>query len=162
MQDHEVVEAGAPPPLDPLPDGGNLGVVTTQPNPPPCNTGDRRPAVLHREDWASHPELWKGSFEDGALGTGVTVLFYVTDEVGEGPRWHVHPYDEVFIVRAGHALFTIGNEKLEATAGDIVMGPANVPHKYHNLGPGRLETTDIHVSERWIQTNLEDPELSGG
>ncbi|QDT10786.1 hypothetical protein K239x_27770 [Planctomycetes bacterium K23_9] len=29
-----------------------------------------------------------------------------------------------------------------------------------NLGPGSLETTDIHVSESWIQTDLEDPELS--
>jgi hypothetical protein len=23
-----------------------------------------------------------------------------------------------------------------------------------------LETTDIHLSDRWIQTNLDDPELS--
>ena len=31
-------------------------------------------------------------------------------------------------------------------------------HKFRNLGPGRLDTTDIHVSDRWIQTNLDDPE----
>ena len=41
------------------------------------------------------------------------------------------------------------------TAGDILLGPANVPHKFENLGPGPLETTDIHLSDRWIQTNLE-------
>ncbi len=94
------------------------------------------------------------------IGTGVTVLFYTTKDIGVGPRWHVHPYDEVFIVRTGHALFTIGDEKIEAEAGDILLGPANIPHKFHNLGPDRLETTDIHLSESWIQTDLEDSELS--
>ena len=50
---------------------------------------------------------------------------------------------------------------LEAEAGDIVLGPANIPHKYHNLGPGPLESIDIHLSPEWIQTDLDDPELSG-
>jgi mannose-6-phosphate isomerase-like protein (cupin superfamily) len=119
----------------------------------------RKPVLLKRGDWASDERLWKGRFEGKDIGTGVTVLFYATDEVGRGPRWHVHPYDEIFIVRAGRALFTVGDEKIEAEAGDILLGPADVPHKYHCLGPGRLETTDIHLSDRWIQTNLDDPEL---
>lgn len=118
-----------------------------------------KPAVIRRSDWAADERLWKGYFEGQDIGTRVTVLFFVTDQVGVGPRWHVHTYDEVFIVRTGRALFTIGDEKIEASAGDILLGPANVPHKYHNLGPGTLETTDIHLSDRWIQTDLEDPEL---
>ena len=65
-------------------------------------------------------------------------------------------------MRTGRALFTIGAQKIEAQAGDILLGPAGVPHKYHNLGPGLLETTDIHVSDRWIQTDLDDPELGNG
>jgi len=88
----------------------------------------------------------------------VTVLFYQTDTPGKGPAWHVHPYDEVFIVRQGRALFTIGAQKIEAVAGDVLFGPRDMPHKFHNLGPGRLETTDIHLSPRWIQTDLPDPE----
>ena len=120
----------------------------------------RRPVVVHRDSWATHDQDWIGHFEGRDIGTGVTVLFYVTDEVGIGPRWHFHPYDELFIVRVGSALFTIGDERIEAKAGDILLGPANIPHKYHNLGPGRLETTDIHLSETWIQTDLDDPELS--
>ncbi len=118
------------------------------------------PVHLKRSDWASDERLWKGVLEGKNMGTGVTVLFYATEETGKGPLWHVHPYDEIFIVREGRALFTIGEEKIEAAAGDILMGPANIPHKYHNLGPGLLETTDIHVSDRWIQTDLEDPELT--
>lgn len=121
---------------------------------------NRPPTILHRSDWASHDQLWRGVVQGKDIGTGVTVLFYCTDEIGVGPRWHVHTYDEIFIVRSGHALFTIGDKKIEAKAGDILLGPANVPHKYHNLGPDSLETTDIHVSESWTQTDLDDPELS--
>ncbi|MEM7021607.1 MAG: cupin domain-containing protein [Pseudomonadota bacterium] len=120
---------------------------------------ERKPVSLKRENWASDERLWRGRFEGVDIGAGVTVLFFSTEEVGKGPPWHVHPYDEVFIVRAGRALFTIGDEKIEAEAGDILLGPAEIPHKFTNLGPGLLETTDIHVSDRWIQTNLDDPEL---
>ena len=120
-----------------------------------------KPIILSRGDWASDDRLWKGRFEGKDIGTDVTVLFYATEEVGVGPRWHVHPYDEIFIIRQGRALFTIGDEKIEAEVGDVLLGPANVPHKYHNLGPGTLESTDIHVSDRWIQTDLDDPVLTG-
>lgn len=117
------------------------------------------PVLLHRSDWAAHNQLWKGVVEGHSIGTGMTVLFYATGEVGVGPKWHVHTYDELFIVRVGRALFTVGDTKIEAQAGDVLLGPANVPHKYHNLGPGLLETIDIHLSDRWVQVDLEDPEL---
>jgi len=119
-----------------------------------------KPAIVKRAEWARDETLWKGVIEGKQLGSALTILFYTTDETGVGPRWHVHPYDEIFIIREGRALFTVGDEKIEAEAGDIVFGPANVPHKYHNLGPGRLTSTDIHLSPEWIQTDLEDPELS--
>jgi hypothetical protein len=89
----------------------------------------RKPVHLQRSDWATDERLWKG--------------------VLEGKD----------IVRASRALFSIGEEKFEATAGQILLGPANVPHKFTNLGPGLLETTDIHVSDEWIQTDLDDPEF---
>lgn len=101
---------------------------------------------------------WSGVVEWTSLDADVTVLFYSTGEVGVGPSWHTHPYDEVFVIRSGRARFTIGDTVIDAGAGDIVTGPASIPHKYHNLGPGPLETTDIHLSPEWIQTDLEDPE----
>jgi len=64
---------------------------------------ERSPRLLQRSEWASHPTLWKGHVEGHTLGTGVTVLFYSTEEVGRGPAWHVHPYDEIFIIREGPA-----------------------------------------------------------
>lgn len=116
----------------------------------------RKPIHLRRGDWAPTELVWRGRVEGTLLGTGATILFYTTDKVGDGPRWHAHPYDEIFIVREGRALFMVGDQRIEADAGDILLGPANVPHKFCNLGPGRLETTDIHMSARFIQTNLED------
>jgi len=117
-----------------------------------------KPAVVRNADWAREPGRLAGAFEGARVGADVTVLFYATEEVGAGAAWHVHPYDELFVIREGRALFTVGEERIEAEAGDIVFGPAGVPHKFRNLGPGRFETNDIHLSPRWIQTDLDDPE----
>lgn len=110
---------------------------------------------LQRPDWASDPVEWSGRFEGWSIGTGVTVLFFSNDRIGTGPVLHRHPHDEVFIVRHGNARFTLGDETVEAEAGDILLAPAGTPHKFENIGPGRLETTDIHVSPEYIQEDLE-------
>lgn len=119
---------------------------------------DRTPAVRRHAEWARTPGAWRGNVEGHLFGTNATILFYSTDEIGAGPVLHVHPYDEIFVIIEGRARFTVGGETLEAAAGDVVFGPANVPHKFTNLGPGTLRTTDVHLSDRWVQTNLEDPD----
>ena len=53
------------------------------------------------------------------------------------------------------AAYTIGDQVRTAHAGDILVGPADVPHAFRNLGPGRLRTLDIHMNDRWIQEDLE-------
>jgi len=68
----------------------------------------------------------------------------------------VHPHDEVFIIRQGRARSKVGTRVLDTEAGQIVFGPANIPHKFENLGPGSLETTDTHLNDRLIQTNLDE------
>lgn len=118
--------------------------------------------IIKHADWMRGPSFWRGRVEGKDLGTDATVLFYATDEIGAGPVLHVHTYDEIFIVREGRALFTIGDQKVEAEAGDILFGPANVPHKFANLGPGRLETTDVHLSDHFAQVELDDPEAQTG
>lgn len=114
-----------------------------------------KPAVLQRSDWAVSDDEWRGRFEGKDIGTNVTVLFFSSDDVGDGPPLHVHPYDEVFVVRQGKARFTIGDEVIEAEAGQILLAPADTPHKFETVGPGRFETTDIHLSAEFSQTNLE-------
>ena len=105
-------------------------------------------------DWASRAG-WNGKVEGRDLGAEVTLLFLETDEIGAGPPLHVHDYDEIFVIRQGRARFTVGEESFEVEAGDVVFGPAHVPHRFRSLGPGRFETTDIHLSPSFEQTNLE-------
>lgn len=102
------------------------------------------------------PGPWRGSVAGDELSGPVTVLTYGTDTIGEGPRLHVHPYDETFIVVEGNARFFVGNETLDAGAGQVVLGPAGVPHRFENIGPGRLQTIDIHHSPRWVQTDISE------
>ena len=83
------------------------------------------------------------------------MLAYGTEESGAGPPLHMHPHDETFIIVAGRARIFIGDTVLEVSAGEVIFGPAGVPHRFENLGPGRLRTIDIHHSPRWIQTDLD-------
>ncbi|MFC5344279.1 cupin domain-containing protein [Brevundimonas staleyi] len=122
----------------------------------PANTPpDGRPASKSRLFDPDKDGPWKGSVPGLDLGSAVTVLAYGTDEVGIGPRLHVHPYDETFVIVQGRARFFVGDAVLEASAGEVVLGPRGVPHRFENLGPGRLQTIDIHHSPEWIQTDLE-------
>jgi mannose-6-phosphate isomerase-like protein (cupin superfamily) len=75
---------------------------------------------------------------------------------GGGPWLHKHPYEEVFIVLEGRATFTVGSTVLEATAGQILVAPADTPHKFINSGEGPLRQIDIHANERFITEWLED------
>jgi quercetin dioxygenase-like cupin family protein len=81
-------------------------------------------------------------------GLGVSIIF-VDAEPGRGPSLHKHPYDEILIVQDGHATATVGGEKLELSAGDIVVIHANEPHEFTNTGDGRLTQIDIHLSPRF-------------
>lgn len=82
------------------------------------------------------------------------MLAYGNDSPGQGPVLHVHPYDEVFVILEGRARFYVGDQVIDAEAGDVVLGPRGLPHRFENLGPGRLQTIDVHHCERWYQVNV--------
>jgi mannose-6-phosphate isomerase-like protein (cupin superfamily) len=94
------------------------------------------------------------TFEGEPYGSGVS-FFLVNNEPGAGPGLHRHPYPETWIVRSGRAKFTADGEDLEAGPGDIVVVGAESPHKFQNIGPGRLDVVCIHASPRMIQEDLE-------
>ena len=119
---------------------------------------NRPPVLIRAGDGAHRNGPWSGSVSSEALGTDTFVLFARFDEVGSGPVLHVHPYDEIFVVKSGRAIFTVGGETFGAGEGDVAMAPANTPHKFKNLGPGPLYTMDIHLNGEWIQTDLYDPD----
>ncbi len=114
--------------------------------------------VIDKASWADATagvDNWRGEFEGGAHGAGISVIFVRTETIGDGPRLHQHPYPETFIVRNGNVRFMVGEQTLDASAGQIVVCPANVPHKFENLGPGLLEQIDIHEAGTFSTTWLE-------
>lgn len=115
-------------------------------------------SVIDKAAWADATtgvENWRGEFVGGPHGAGICVIFVHTDQVGDGPRLHQHPYPETFVIRKGKVRFTVGSERFDATAGQIVVCPANTPHKFVNLGPGLLEQIDIHEGAQFKTVWLE-------
>jgi mannose-6-phosphate isomerase-like protein (cupin superfamily) len=92
-----------------------------------------------------------GRFEGRDHGSSVS-FFIGTFREGTGPGLHTHPYDETFIVEAGSAVFTIGDETVELGAGQIAVVPAGTPHKFVSGGGFRL--ISISPSDHMIQTDL--------
>lgn len=71
-------------------------------------------------------------------------------------RLHKHPYKEIFVIQEGIATFTVGSDTLEANAGQIIIVPAEMPHKFMNLSDRQLKQIDIHVNRQFITEWLED------
>jgi quercetin dioxygenase-like cupin family protein len=95
-------------------------------------------------------------FEGYRFGDIPTTFIWVNMKPGTGPKLHTHPYPEIFIVIDGEATYTVGDETIEAHGGQVLIGPANVPHKFVNSGTGILRQVDIHCNDRFITRWLED------
>ncbi len=88
-------------------------------------------------------------------GVGVS-FFLVESPPGGGAVLHTHPYEEVFVTLEGRATFTVGEATIEVGAGQVVVAPAEVPHKFVNSGSGPLRQVDIHPSGRIRQVNIPE------
>ena len=94
---------------------------------------------------------------EGYRYDGVGVSFFLVDSPpGGGAVLHTHPYEEVFVTLEGEATFTVGEDTIEVGAGQIVVAPAGVPHKFVNSGSGPLRQVDIHPSGRIQQVNIPE------
>ena len=91
----------------------------------------------------------KDEFEGADLGISVSVIL-VDMAPGDGVRLHTHPYAEIFIVQEGHASYTVGAATIDVVAPRTLIGPANVPHGFLNVGDVRLKQVDIHLSPRFV------------
>ena len=95
-------------------------------------------------------------FEGYRYGDVDTSFFLVDTPPGTGPVLHTHPYEKIFVTLEGEATYTVGDAKIEVSAGQIVVAPAGVPHKFVNSGSGPLRQVDIHPSERIQQANIPE------
>ena len=93
-------------------------------------------------------------FEGHRYGDVDVSFFLVDGPPGGGAALHTHPYEEVFVTLEGEATFTVGDDTIEVSAGQIVVVPAGVPHKFVNSGSGPLRQVDIHPSGRILQDDV--------
>ena len=95
-------------------------------------------------------------FEGSQYGDTNISFFLIDAPSGEGPSLHSHPYEEIFVIQAGQATFTVGDVTIEATGGQIVIAPAGIPHKFINSGTAVLRSINIHPVSHMITEWLED------
>ncbi|MGY4721671.1 cupin domain-containing protein [Naumannella huperziae] len=110
--------------------------------------------VLNRADARDDGDDWAENYTELPGAPGISLIFESTSEAGVGPRLHLHPYAETFVIRRGSARFTIGNETLDADAGQILVVPAETAHRFTTL-PGGYEAIHIHSGDRFETTWLE-------
>jgi mannose-6-phosphate isomerase-like protein (cupin superfamily) len=89
-------------------------------------------------------------FEGASHGVDAS-FFHVKSHPGTGSLLHKHPYPETWLVRSGRAQFTVGDDQIEAGAGEIVIAAPNIPHKFLNVGDGLLEMFCVHTSSSIVQ-----------
>ena len=95
-------------------------------------------------------------FEGSHYGD-VNVSFFVSaTRPGRGPSLHTHPYAEVFVIQGDGLTFVVGDQTIEAAAGQIVVVPAGVPHKFTNTSAAVVHHLDIHTSAQMETTWLEE------
>lgn len=97
-------------------------------------------------------------FEGRHHGSGVS-FFLVTNNPGEGPGLHRHPYTETWSVLEGEATIRMGDHEVVARVGDTTVVPPDTWHAFTNTGGGDLRMICIHASPVMIQ---EDAEAAGG
>lgn len=110
--------------------------------------------IFTREN-AIDDEGWNDNIEGESIGSSVSIILEYAEVVGSGPRLHKHPYEETFLIRRGSARFTIGDAVIEAHGGQVLVAPANTPHRFEVLGPGPYVATHIHANPRFITEWLE-------
>jgi mannose-6-phosphate isomerase-like protein (cupin superfamily) len=110
--------------------------------------------VIYREDL--EPRGSTSYAFEGYKYEATNVSLHLTDlPPGEGPSLYRHPYEEMFVIHEGQATYTLGDNQLSVTAGQIVLVPAGMPHKFVNSGTGSLRQTSIHPSAYMIEEQLE-------
>jgi quercetin dioxygenase-like cupin family protein len=94
------------------------------------------------------PGSARGRQFDGASHGAQMSFILALNPPGSGPALHRHPYEETFSVEEGTVRLTVGEHQLEASAGDVVVVPAGVPHGFVNVGPAPMRSINVHPVAR--------------
>ena len=83
-------------------------------------------SITHMDDLASY-EIAAGLFFRPVFASNISLNF-VTFPPHSGFPSHVHPEEQVSIVREGSMEITIGDRSQWVRPGDVIVFPPNVPH----------------------------------
>jgi mannose-6-phosphate isomerase-like protein (cupin superfamily) len=83
-------------------------------------------ALLEAQQAAGRPYL--EFLRRPSLSVGLYVL-----PAGALDAQQPHTEDEIYVVAAGGALFTAGDQTREVRAGDLLFVAAGVPHRFHDI-----------------------------
>ena len=110
--------------------------------------------ILNREELPYDGNVYE--FEGTQYQATEVSFIWVDMPPGGTVRLHKHPYQEIFIIQEGVATFTVGVTTLEAQAGQIIIVPADMPHKFMNMSNKQLKQVDIHLNKQFVTYWLED------
>ncbi len=110
--------------------------------------------LIKRDDLPKDSSTFE--FEGMQFDSTAVSFIWVDMPAGDAVRLHRHAYQEIFIIQEGSSTFTVDGERIEASAGMIILVPAGVPHGFVNSGDCRLKQIDIHVSPIIKTEWLED------
>jgi mannose-6-phosphate isomerase-like protein (cupin superfamily) len=110
--------------------------------------------TVDRPDGRGDGDEWTADYDKLPGDANVSIILESTTREGVGPRLHRHPYAETFIIRRGSATFTVGAGHFQAFAGQILVVPADTPHKF-STGPAGYEAVHIHASPTFVTQWLE-------
>jgi quercetin dioxygenase-like cupin family protein len=82
--------------------------------------------------WPYQPQVGRYTVKIGSEQTaGRLCQLLCRDRRGGAPPLHIHHReDETFYVLAGEIRFLVGDQRIEATAGDFVFAPKDVAHAF--------------------------------
>ncbi|WP_324192856.1 cupin domain-containing protein [Nocardia transvalensis] len=110
--------------------------------------------MLIEPDGADDDEFWFVAVAGEDYGVDVSTIHLSTNQVGQSPPLHQHPYPETVVVLRGRSEFTIGSELRAVGAGTTLIIPAFTPHTFRVLGDGRYESLAHHLSPKFVTEEL--------
>jgi quercetin dioxygenase-like cupin family protein len=88
---------------------------------------------------------------DGSKHGDISVSAFIVDlPPGFGPKRHVHPYEEVFIIVHGQVELEADGEVRTTGPNEVCIVEANVPHTFTNVGNDRAVMVNIHANPNVI------------
>ena len=91
---------------------------------------------------AKQPIEWRGRDKNikhrdiinGEMGTQSITIWETFLPTDTGAPMHIHPHEETITVLKGRLVARIGDDRVEASEGETIYMPANIPHGIRSTG----------------------------